>query len=80
MLEKIRQEEKGVAEDEMVGWYHQLNGYEFKPTPGDSEGQRHLTCCSPWGHRDRHSSVTEQQQARRTKRPWTHSPEMGNES
>ena len=23
------QEEKGMTEDEMVGWYHQLNGYEF---------------------------------------------------
>ena len=25
-----RQEEKGMAEDKMVGWHHQLNGYEFK--------------------------------------------------
>ena len=24
-----RQEEKGMTEDEMVGWHHQLNGYEF---------------------------------------------------
>ena len=24
-----RQEEKGMPEDEMVGWYHQLNGHEF---------------------------------------------------
>ena len=24
-----RQEEKGMTEDEMVGWYHQLNGYQF---------------------------------------------------
>ena len=24
-----RQEEKGVTEDEMVGWYYQLNGHEF---------------------------------------------------
>ena len=23
------QEEKGTTEDEMVGWYHQLNGHEF---------------------------------------------------
>ena len=22
-------QEKGMIEDEMVGWYHQLNGYEF---------------------------------------------------
>ena len=33
-----RQEEKGVTEDEMVGWYHQLNGHEFQQAPGDSEG------------------------------------------
>ena len=25
-----RQEEKGVAEDEMVGWHHRLNGREFE--------------------------------------------------
>ena len=24
------QEEKGTTEDEMVGWYHQLNGHEFE--------------------------------------------------
>ena len=24
-----RQEEKGMTEDEMVGWHHQLNGHEF---------------------------------------------------
>ena len=40
---------KGVAEDEMVEWHHQLNGHEFEQTPGDSEGQRSLACCSPWG-------------------------------
>ena len=25
-----RQEEKGMTEDEMFGWHHQLNGYEFE--------------------------------------------------
>ena len=25
-----RQEEKGTAEDEMVGWHHQLSGHEFE--------------------------------------------------
>ena len=29
-----RQEEKGMTEDEMVGWHHPLNGYEFEHTPG----------------------------------------------
>ena len=32
------QEEKGVTEDEMVGWHHLLNGHEFEQTPGGSEG------------------------------------------
>ena len=32
------QEEKGVTEDEMVGWPHQLNGHKFEQTPRDSEG------------------------------------------
>ena len=29
MLGKIEGEEKGMTEDEMVGWHHWLNGYEF---------------------------------------------------
>ena len=29
-----RQEEKGMPEDEMVGWYHRLDGHEFGWTPG----------------------------------------------
>ena len=32
--------------DEMVGWNHQLNGHEFEQTPGASEGQGSLACCS----------------------------------
>ena len=43
-----RQEEKGAAEDEMVGWHHRLNGHEFEQTLGDSEGQGSLVCYSPW--------------------------------
>ena len=45
-------QEKGITEDEMVGWHHQLNGHEFEQTPGDGEGQRSLACCSPWGHKE----------------------------
>ena len=41
-----RQEEKGMPEDEMVGWHHRLNGHEFEQTPGDNEGQGSLACCS----------------------------------
>ena len=31
--------EKGMTEDEMVGWRHWLNGHEFERTLGDGEGQ-----------------------------------------
>ena len=34
-----RQEEKGMTEDEMVGWHHRLNGPEFEQALGDGEGQ-----------------------------------------
>ena len=44
-----RQEEKGMTEDEMVGWHHQLNGHEFDQAPGVGDGQGSLACCSPWG-------------------------------
>ena len=44
-----RQEEKGMTDDEMVGWHHRLNGREFEQAQGDGEGQGSLTCCSPWG-------------------------------
>ena len=37
-----------MTEDEMVGWHHRLNGHEFGQTPGNSEGQGSLVCCSPW--------------------------------
>ena len=33
-----RQEEKGMTEDEMVGWHHKLNKHEFEQAPGDGEG------------------------------------------
>ena len=60
------QEEKGVTEDEVVGWHHQFNGHEFGRTPGDSERQGILACCSPWGCRVRHDLATEQQQQQST--------------
>ena len=53
-----RWEEKGVTEDEVVGWHHRLNGHEFEQTLGDGEGQGSLVCCSPWGHKE--SDMTEQ--------------------
>ena len=43
-----RQEEKGMTEDEMVGWYHRLDGHEFEQALEVGDGQGSLTCCSPW--------------------------------
>ena len=43
-----RWEEKGMTEEEMVGWHHWLNGHEFEWTLGDSEGQGGLACYIPW--------------------------------
>ena len=45
-------QEKGSTEEEMVVWHHQLNGHEFEQTPGDSEGQGSLACCSPCGRKE----------------------------
>ena len=39
----------GETENEIVGWYHQVNGHEFEQTLGDCEGQGSLACCSQWG-------------------------------
>jgi len=43
----------------MVGWHHRLHGHE--QTPGGSEGQGSLACCSPWGRKELDMTVTEQQ-------------------
>ena len=47
-----RWEKKGMTEDEMVGWHHQLNGHEFEYTQGVGDGQGGLACCSPWVHKE----------------------------
>ena len=60
MLGKIwGQEEKGMTEDEMVGWHHRLNGHGFGWTLGVGDGQGGLACCSSWGRRVRHDWATE---------------------
>ena len=51
------QEEKGITEDEMVGWHHQLDEHEFEQAPGIGDGQGSLVCCIPWGHKE--SDTTE---------------------
>ena len=51
------QEEKGMTEDKMSGWHHQLDGHEFEWTPGDGDGQGGLVCCKSWGRKE--SDTTE---------------------
>ena len=50
------QEEKGVAEEEIVGWHRRLSGHEFEQTLEDSEGRGGLERCSPRG--DKKSDTT----------------------
>ena len=52
-----RQEEKGMTEDEMVGWHHWLDGHEFEQAPGVGDGRESPACCSPWCHKE--SDTTE---------------------
>ena len=52
-----RQEEKGITEDEMVGWHHWLDGHEFEQASGVGDGQGSLVCCSPWSCKE--SDTTE---------------------
>ena len=52
-----RQEEKGMIEDEMVGWHHWLNGHEFGWTPGVGDQQEGLLCYGSSGHKE--SNMTE---------------------
>ena len=47
-----------MTKEEMVRWYHQLNGHEFEQAPGDGEGQGSVVCCSPWARKE--SDMTEQ--------------------
>ena len=53
----LMEEEKGITEDEMAGWYHRLNGHGFGWTPGVGDGQGGLACCGPWGRKE--SDTTE---------------------
>ena len=46
-----------MTEDELVGWHHRLDGYEFEQTLGVDDGQGGLVSCSPWGRKE--SDMTE---------------------
>ena len=43
------EKEKGTTVDEMAGWHHRLDRYEFEWTPGIGDGQEVLACCDSWG-------------------------------
>ena len=48
-----------MTEDEMVKWHHWLDGHEVEQAVGTGDGQGSLACCSPWGHRESDTTVTE---------------------
>ena len=47
-----KREEKGMTEDEMVGWHHWFDGHEFEQALGVGDVQGSLVCCSPWGYKE----------------------------
>ena len=47
-----RQEEKGTAEDEIVGQHYWLNGHELEQTLGNGKELESPACCRPWGHKE----------------------------
>ena len=52
MLGKIEgRKRRRVAEDEMVGWHHWLDGHEFEQALEVDDGQGGLARRSPWGHK-----------------------------
>ena len=53
-----RQLEKGMTEEEILGWHHWLSCHESEQASGVGDGQGFLVCRSPWGHKE--SDTTEQ--------------------
>ena len=41
-----------MTEDEIIEWYHQLNGHNFEQTLGYGEGDGSLVYCSPQGDKE----------------------------
>ena len=41
-----------MAENEMIGWHHQLEGHEFEQALGVGDEQGSLACCRPWGRKE----------------------------
>ena len=44
MLGKTEGRRRGMSDDEIAGWHHQLDGHEFEQALGDGEGQGILAC------------------------------------
>ena len=55
------QEEKGMAEDKMVGWHHRSKGHDLGQIPGDGKGQESLAAAVHGLWRVGHDLVIEQQ-------------------
>ena len=45
-----------MTEDEMLGWHHQFDGFEFGQAPRVGDDQGSLACCSPWGRKESDTS------------------------
>ena len=58
VLGKIEGRRRRGREDEMVRWYHRLDGHEFEQALGVVDGQGSVACCSPWGLNE--MDITEQ--------------------
>ena len=41
-----------MAEDEMVGCHHRLNGHEFEYALGFGDVQGSLACCNSWDRKE----------------------------
>jgi len=56
------QEEKGMTEDEMVGWHHKLDGHGFGWTPGVGDRQGGPASCGSWGRKESNMNWTDWQE------------------
>ena len=66
-LGKIEGRRRRGQQRGMVVWRHQLTGHGFERTPGDSEGQGSLVCCTPWGCKQSDTQLTDSTTAEPTK-------------
>ena len=41
-----------MTEDDMAGWHHQLDAYDFESTLGVGNGQGGLASCYSGGHKE----------------------------